>query len=169
MAVLLNKSDMASSLGISVQAFDKWGVTPAERKGREVLYDVKSVLDNRLAHQHRKQQPDDEEEADLEKRLLQARTALTEEQAVGQKLKNERDLRRVVDTEFCTFSLIRLAGEISAILDALPLSLQRRFPGMEEHQLAFIKTEIARTMNIAANVGDKLPGMLDEYIRTSTE
>ncbi|EOK1913074.1 DNA-packaging protein, partial [Escherichia coli] len=26
MAFLLNKSDMASSIGISVQAFDKWGV-----------------------------------------------------------------------------------------------------------------------------------------------
>ncbi|MEN3257298.1 terminase small subunit [Sodalis endosymbiont of Spalangia cameroni] len=169
MAVLLNKSDMAASLGISVQAFDKWGVIPTERRGREVLYDVKSVLENRLAHQQRKQQPEDDEEADLEKRLLLARTALTEEQAVGQKLKNERDLRRVVDTEFCTFSLIRLAGEIGAVLDALPLSIQRRFPGMKDHQLAFIKTEIARTMNIAANVGEKLPGMLDEYIRTSAE
>lgn len=41
MAFLLNKSDMASSIGISVQAFDKWGVPPVERRGREVFYDVK--------------------------------------------------------------------------------------------------------------------------------
>lgn len=33
MAVLLNKSDMASSIGISVQAFSEWGVTPVERRG----------------------------------------------------------------------------------------------------------------------------------------
>jgi hypothetical protein len=31
----LNKSRMAASLGISVQAFDKWGVQPVERIGRE--------------------------------------------------------------------------------------------------------------------------------------
>ncbi|EJM8677149.1 DNA-packaging protein, partial [Escherichia coli] len=45
MAFLLNKSDMASSIGISVQAFDKWGVPPVERRGREVFYDVKTVLE----------------------------------------------------------------------------------------------------------------------------
>ncbi|WP_054178608.1 terminase small subunit [Trabulsiella odontotermitis] len=168
MAVLLNKSDMASSLGISVQAFDKWGVLPAQRKGREVLYDVKSVLENRLTHQQRKQQPDDEN-TDHDKQLLLARIALTEEQAIGQKLKNDRDSRRVVDTEFCTFALSRIAGEIASVLDALPLSIQRRFPGTEDHQLAFIKAEIARTMNLAAGVGEKLPGILDEYIRISDE
>ncbi|KNC91287.1 terminase small subunit [Trabulsiella odontotermitis] len=168
MAVLLNKSDMASSLGISVQAFDKWGVLPVQRKGREVLYDVKSVLENRLAHQERKQQPDDEN-TDHDKQLLMARIALTEEQAIGQKLKNDRDSRRVVDTEFCSFALSRIAGEIASVLDALPLSIQRRFPGTEDRQLAFIKSEISRTMNLAAGVGQKLPGILDEYLRISDE
>lgn len=43
MAVLLNKSDMAASLGVSVQTFDKYGITPVERRWREVFYDVKSV------------------------------------------------------------------------------------------------------------------------------
>ena len=76
MAVLLNKSDMAASLGISVQAFDKWGVVPTKKEGREVLFDVKSVLENRLAHQQRKQQPEGGEEADNEKRLLLARIEL---------------------------------------------------------------------------------------------
>lgn len=41
MAFLLNKSDMASSIGISVQAFDKWGVPPVERRGREVFMTLK--------------------------------------------------------------------------------------------------------------------------------
>lgn len=39
--LLLNKSDMASSIGISVQAFDKWGVPPVERRGREVFMTLK--------------------------------------------------------------------------------------------------------------------------------
>lgn len=44
----LNKSRMATSLGISTQAFDKWGVEPVARIGREAFYDVRSVLENRL-------------------------------------------------------------------------------------------------------------------------
>ena len=88
MAFLLNKSDMASSIGISVQAFDKWGVPPVERRGREVLYDVKTVLEiDRERRQHNQRTPDDGGE--LEERLLRARAELTEEQAVAQKLKNQ--------------------------------------------------------------------------------
>ncbi|NEG58199.1 terminase small subunit [Pantoea agglomerans] len=164
MAVLLNKSDMAASLGISVQAFDKWGVEPIEKKGREVFFDVRSVLDNRLAHDRQKQQPDDNS-ADQEARLLRARAELTEEQVIGQRHKNERDSKKVVDTEFCTFALSRIAGEIAAVLDGLPLAVQRRFPGIEERHISFIRTEIARTMNIAAGAGQKLPDYLDEYLR----
>ena len=167
MAVLLNKSDMAASLGISVQAFDKWGVVPTKKEGREVLFDVKSVLENRLAHIQRKQQPEGGEQADNEKRLLLARIELTEEQAAGQRLKNERDSQKVVDTEFCTFALNRLAGEISSVMDGLPLNIKRKFPGLEDHQMAFIKTEIARTMNRASALGENLPKILDEYIRIS--
>ncbi|WP_244568571.1 hypothetical protein [Escherichia coli] len=59
MACLLNKSDMASSIGISVQAFDKWGVPPVERRGREVFYDVKTVLEiDRERRQHNQRAPD---------------------------------------------------------------------------------------------------------------
>lgn len=76
MAVLLNKKDMATSLGISVQAFDKWGVIPTEKRGREVFYDVRSVLENRLAHQVRKQQPDEDSEVAAEQRLQIARIRL---------------------------------------------------------------------------------------------
>lgn len=44
----LNKSNMALSLGISVQAFDKWKVDPIAKIGREVFFDVRSVVINRL-------------------------------------------------------------------------------------------------------------------------
>lgn len=57
----LNKSRMADSLGITTQAFDKWGVTPIAKIGRESFYDVRSVLDNRLVHKGEKQQPLDDE------------------------------------------------------------------------------------------------------------
>jgi phage terminase Nu1 subunit (DNA packaging protein) len=36
---------------------------------------------------------------------------------------------------------------------------------MDERHIEFLKTEIARTMNVAAGVGRKLPDYLDEYFR----
>ena len=45
---LMNKKNMAQSCRVSATAFDKWGVTPVERKGREAFYDVASVIDNRV-------------------------------------------------------------------------------------------------------------------------
>ena len=47
---LMNKKNMAQSCRVSATAFDKWGVTPVERKGREAFYDVASVIDNRVSN-----------------------------------------------------------------------------------------------------------------------
>ncbi|HGB5075863.1 TPA: terminase small subunit [Salmonella enterica subsp. enterica serovar Eastbourne] len=127
MAVLLNKSDMASSIGISVQAFSEWGVTPVERRGREVFYDVKAVLEIDRERQKKKQESPDGEN-NLEERLLQARIDLTEEQAVAQRLKNQVTEGKMVDTGFCVFFLSRLAMDLSSTLDAIPLAMQRKFP-----------------------------------------
>lgn len=124
MTVCLNKRDMAASLGISVQAFDKWGVTPTERRGREVLYDVRSVLENRLEHQNQKQPAiEDNPEANIDFE----RWRLTKAQADAQELKNAKDVAEVVETAFCVFVLSRVAAEIAGILDGIPLSMQRRF------------------------------------------
>lgn len=54
---LLKKKDMAESLGISVQAFDKWGVAPVLREGRSAYFSVKDVVDNMLSKVQAIQQP----------------------------------------------------------------------------------------------------------------
>lgn len=168
MAVLLNKSDMASSIGISVQAFSEWGVTLVERRGREVFYDVKAVLEIDRERQKKKQESPDGEN-NLEERLLQARIDLTEEQAVAQRLKNQVTEGKMVDTGFCVFFLSRLAMDLSSTLDAIPLAMQRKFPDMPPQQIAHLKTLVAKGANQCAKAGDKLPELLDEYIRTENE
>jgi len=80
----LNKSEMAASLGISVQAFDKWGVKPVERIGREAFYTAQSVVENRLIAAERKQQPEEGIEGIdplVEFKLTQERLRLTAAQA----------------------------------------------------------------------------------------
>ncbi|MDU3156973.1 DNA-packaging protein [Hafnia alvei] len=162
MTVCLNKRDMAASLGISVQAFDKWGVTPTERRGREVLYDVRTVLENRLEHQSQKQPAAEDDPAvniDFE------RWRLTKAQADAQELKNAKDMAEVVETAFCVFVLSRVAAEIAGILDGIPLSMQRRFPELENRHIEFLKRDVVKAMNKAAATGELVPELLNEYIK----
>lgn len=164
--MLLNKSDMASSLGISVQAFDKWGVQPVEKRGREVFFDVRSVVDNRLENQSRKLQPspgEDDESVNID----YERWRLTRANADAQELANEKKRREVVETAFCTFVLSRIAAEISSILDGIPLSMQRRFPELENRHIEFLKVDVVKAMNKAAALDERIPGLLNDYIDQS--
>lgn len=109
----------------------------------------------------------DGEEELREIQLQKARIRLTEAQAYAQELKNLKDDKLVVDTVFCSFALSRLANDIAAILDSIPLLMQRRFADMDEKQLNYLKKQIAKAMNIAAKTGTKIPEMLDEYLESA--
>lgn len=167
----LNKSEMAASLGISVQAFDKWGVKPTERIGREAFYDARSVVANRLALQEQKHQPDgdlDGVDPLIEMKLAQERLRLTAAQAEGQELKNDIAHRRTVPTEFATFVLSRLTAEISSILDTLPMTLKRRHPDLEVRHIDTVQRELAKARNRGAALDESLPDLLNEYIDATT-
>lgn len=168
MAFLLNKSDMASSIGISVQAFDKWAVPPVERRGREVFYDVKTVLEIDRERRQQHQKPTDEGD-NLEARLLEARAELTEEQVVTQRLKNQVTEGKLINADFCTFALSRVAMELSSTLDAIPLAMQRQFPDLSPRQIDHLKTLVAKGANACARVDEKLPGWMDDFIRSTDE
>ncbi|SDS20890.1 Phage DNA packaging protein, Nu1 subunit of terminase [Halopseudomonas xinjiangensis] len=165
----LNKSEMAASLGISVQAFDKWGVEPVERIGREAFYNCRSVVANRLGRAEEKHQPPGDEDLDplAEHKLTQEKLRLTAAQADGQELKNEITRRKSVPTEFATFVLSRLAAEIGSLLDTLPLTLKRRHPDLETRHIDSVQRELAKARNRAATLDDRLPGLLNEYLDTA--
>ncbi len=78
----------------------------------------------------------------------------------AQELKNARDSAEVVETAFCTFVLSRIAGEIASILDGIPLSVQRRFPELENRHVDFLKRDIIKAMNKAAALDELIPGLL---------
>ncbi|EPX7076402.1 terminase small subunit, partial [Escherichia coli] len=90
-------------------------------------------------------------ETDLQPGTIEyERHRLTRAQADAQELKNARDSAEVVETAFCTFVLSRIAGEIASILDGIPLSVQRRFPELENRHVDFLKRDIIKAMNKAA-------------------
>ncbi|EET4333417.1 DNA packaging protein [Escherichia coli O157:H7] len=76
---------------------------------------------------------------------------------------------KLIDTGFCIFALSKLAMALSSTLDSIPLSMQRQFPDLTPRHLDHLKTLIAKGENQCARAGDKLPDLLDEYIRATTE
>jgi phage terminase Nu1 subunit (DNA packaging protein) len=62
---------------------------------------------------------------------------------------------------------VRIAGEIASILDGIPLSVQRRFPELENRHIDFLKKDIIKAMNKAAALDEMIPGLLSEYIEQS--
>lgn len=163
---LMNKKTMAQSCRVSATAFDKWGVTPVERKGREAFYDVASVIDNRVNNAI-SQLTNDKGEIDDDE-LLRVRIRLLTAQAEAQELKNERDRGDVIDTEFCMYALSKLARQISSIMDSLPLTMQRSFPQMTPAMLDGLKKEVVRACNACTKLDENIPRMLSDYLMETT-
>ena len=163
---LMNKKNMAQSCRVSATAFDKWGVNPVERKGREAFYDVASVIDNRVSNAIN-QITDDKGEIDNDE-LLRVRIRLLTAQAEAQELKNERERGDVISTEFCIYALSKLASQISSIMDSLPLTMQRRFPQMTPAMLDGLKKEVVRACNACTKLDENIPRMLSDYLMETT-
>ncbi|MDF3680781.1 terminase small subunit, partial [Enterobacter hormaechei] len=107
-------------------------------------------------------------ESDLQPGTIEyERHRLTRAQADAQELKNAKESAEVVETAFCTFVLSRVAGEIASNLDGIPLSVQRRFPELENRHIDFLKKDIIKAMNKAAALDEMIPGLLSEYIEQS--
>ena len=159
---LMNKKNMAKSCRVSATAFDKWGVIPVERKGREAFYDVASVIDNRVNNAISQITNETGEIDDDE--LLRVRIRLLTAQAEAQELKNERDRGDVIDTEFCMYALSKLASQISSIMDSLPLTMQRSFPQMTPAMLDGLKKEVVIACNACTKLDENIPRMLSDYL-----
>lgn len=159
----LNKSDMALSLGISVQAFDKWGVQPAARIGREVFYDARSVLDNRIERQQERANKSDDLDPLAEQKLTQERLRLTTAQAEAQELKNEVTRRTLIPADFAVFALGQIVPEVASLMDTLPMTLRRKHPDLEARHITTLEREATKVRNACAAFADKLPELADEF------
>lgn len=173
----VNKKQLADIFGASIRTIQNWQeqgmpVLRGGGKGNEVLYDSAAVIrwyaerDAEIENEKLRREVEElrqASETDLQPGTIEyERHRLTRAQADAQELKNARDSAEVVETAFCTFVLSRIAGEIASILDGIPLSVQRRFPELENRHVDFLKRDIIKAMNKAA--------ALDELIaNTSTD
>ena len=178
----VNKKQLADIFGASIRTIQNWQeqgmpVLRGGGKGNEVLYDSAAVIkwyaerDAEIENEKLRREVEElrqASEADLQPGTIEyERHRLTRAQADAQELKNARDSAEVVETAFCTFVLSRIAGEIASILDGIPLSVQRRFPELENRHVDFLKRDIIKAMNKAAALDELIPGLLSEYIEQS--
>ncbi|MEO1830034.1 MAG: terminase small subunit [Pseudomonas sp.] len=166
----LNKSDMAKSLGISSQAFDKWGVEPIAKLGRESFFRVQDVVQNRIDNALKKHQPDGSgaEGVDpfAEAKLTQERLRLTKAQADAQEKKNQIADKQLVPVAFATFALAQISAKIGSKLETVCKTVSRRHPEVDARVLESFEREIALARNTATDFGDQIPEILDDYLST---
>ncbi|HCN5451686.1 TPA: terminase small subunit [Escherichia coli] len=153
----VNKKQLADIFGASIRTIQNWQeqgmpVLRGGGKGNEVLYDSAAVIrwyaerDAEIENEKLRREVEElrqASETDLQPGTIEyERHRLTRAQADAQELKNARDSAEVVETAFCTFVLSRIAGEIASILDGIPLSVQRRFPELENRHVDFLKRDM---------------------------
>ncbi len=178
----VNKKQLSDIFGVSVRTIQNWQdqgmpVASGGGKGNEVLYDSAGAIEWYSARdasiENEKLRKEVEElriagESELQPGTIEyERYRLTRAQADAQELKNAKESAEVVETAFCTFVLSRIAGEIASILDGIPLSVQRRFPELENRHIDFLKKDIIKAMNKAAALDEMIPGLLSDYIEQS--
>ena len=146
----INQSTAAKSLGVSCQAFVKWGVKPVAKIGRENFYLVSDILTNRLERQAENFKSDfnDFDASELEKERIR----LTRAQADSLELKNEIARGEVAPIELLTFAASNGATQIAAILGSVPLNIKRQIPRLTSNEIDIIKREIVKAQNTAAKI-----------------
>ncbi|HHL4809332.1 TPA: DNA-packaging protein FI [Escherichia coli] len=178
----VNKKQLADIFGASIRTIQNWQeqgmpVLRGGGKGNEVLYDSAAVIkwyaerDAEIENEKLRREVEElrqASETDLQPGTIEyERHRLTRAQADAQELKNARDSAEVVETAFCTFVLSRIAGEIASILDGIPLSVQRRFPELENRHVDFLKRDIIKAMNKAAALDELISAQTDTVTDTA--
>lgn len=160
---LLNKKTMAESCGISVQAFDKWGVKPRKKDGRQQLFAVADVIENRVENELKKNNNrvnHGGEVIDVE----YEKAKLTQQQRITQEIKNEILEAKAIPVEAARDVLAKILSQVGATLDALPPNIKRRHPEIDQRIIDLIKSELIKHQNEAANLDNYLDDILDDVV-----
>lgn len=171
---LVNKSTLVASLGISPQAFDKWGVEPREKRGRENFYAVSDVVQNRVDNALQNQQKPGTKKATKNAQLDQLEGDLLKAEKLKQEvrqltIKNDILEARSMPVEIVTSVLASIVSEQVAILETLPLNIKRQNHDLPSHVIEQIQKETAKVCNIAATLGERLDDTIADLISAAED
>ena len=141
----MNKKTMAASLKMTLPGFERWGVEPAGKIGREVFFTVADVVANRENKLLGKYQNTPTAKGNLNLEVESAR--LKSEQADAAELKNEITRRETAPVALITLALARVSAQCSAILGGVKLKAKRAAPHLKASDLEAIDKEVAKLMD----------------------
>jgi phage terminase Nu1 subunit (DNA packaging protein) len=105
----------------------------------------------------------------LEYKLMEERRGLTAAQRIAQEKKNQVADKTLVPVDFSTFALAKVSAQIGSVLDTVALKVKRKHPDIDVRHVEALQREVALARNIAAELGDQLPEILDEYLASLDE
>lgn len=160
-------NEVAEHLGVSarwVKDLSEQGVLPKAR-GRSGR-DLDECRHRYLNHLRAKVAGEKDEDDELDE-LKEEKVLLTRAQRQKLDLEYQREIGQLIPAPVLTFVLGKVAPDIAGIMDTIPLKVQRRHPDITPNQLTTLQTEIAKAMNLAAELGERVPEYLEEYERNT--
>lgn len=155
----LSRIDAAASCGVALRTFDYWGVEPVGRVGQSHMFDIKSILENRLAHQRGDFVTD--EKGTMTK--AKADLNLTLEKTRQQKFKNDVEEGKYIPIDILEILCAGLSSRIGAVLDSLPLIIKRSYPDLPVEVIEELDKHFRKCQNAISNLDEQVDEILDEY------
>lgn len=177
----LNKKDMARSIGISVQAFDKWNIDPVARIGRETFYAVDDVLDFYVERELARLAPQDNQPgSDIEKQLLNEELPLKQRRDLLSLQKLERENHRLglqnavlegrsLPAWGVSDVLSKILARAGEVFDGIPLKIKRKLPKTDKRVIEMIKAELVKVQNEVARLDEYTEEIIDKVVGEAEE
>lgn len=159
----LTQQQVASSLEITVKAFNDWLISPRDRINRKKYYTVRDVLDNRIEHEKQKIEQKFAAKFAEEDSIAFQELRLTKARAQQLEIKNAVAEGKLVPIELITVILSEMSGEMAGYLDTIPQKLKRKYPELETQMIEAVKWHIVKAMNNIADLGETVERVIDDY------
>lgn len=177
----LNKKNMAASIGISVQAFDKWNIEPVAKIGRETFYIVEDVIDfnveralknqeglsNKAGSKFGEMLMNDDLPLSTRVEVLRAKKLELENHRL--QLQNSVLEGRNLPAWAVTEVLSRILSRIGEILDGLPLKVKRKHPRVAKAVIEMIRSAVVTAQNESARISEYSDEIIDSVVAEAEE
>lgn len=170
----LNKSELAASLGISVQALNRWGLQPVARIGRESFFTAAEVVDNRVQNALNKEAkynntpPAGNLDA-IGDPVEKLKAERMQEEITKLRLQNSVLEGRSLPSWAVTEVITRILSVAVTVFDTMPLDIKRRHPELDVRIIRMIEERIAKIRNEAATVPTQLQDILEDVVSEAEE
>ena len=145
---LMKKVDLVASLGITSRAFENWGVPPAAVCNRAYYYNIKDVVDNRVANSKGDHMTDGTDNITK----AQADVLLVKEKIRSQRLKTDVEEGKFVPVEIIESVFALAASKIGAELDTFYMLIKRKYNNLPPEIISDIDGSARNCANALAGL-----------------